>query len=549
MVHINTQFTGLLVQMKEHSLFVTSPVLIPPPETHGPKAVLWAQTDHTFPLDRHSGHAQIPRSLSHHLHLPVVPPRREALFPEDTSVGSCCGCVHVCVAGATTCLWLSHVAPGVGVTNWWLHLPGDHVPVQLLAFPVHPHHKWFCWLLILAAVGTSGSILVIIFWPIFRDDKKEITFAMLTAIMLAAHVACPWLQDVHCVELEKCCITHSPSFQVYFFQTTVHTGSPIPSPPPSPTNDTSLVISAGTRASCSEQRSKFKARKEEPFGIAKGDAMEMAGPPMVNWLFTGQYFQKCVLLNTGFFTEPRKERTLYDARAHDGTHSGMGVVHDPCVHWRQRKKCRAVPESVSPALVKSGDCRRHRTWYQCVSGSVGAVESHTVILVGKLTVYFTDLAIRIRISKVSFGIERKKRAKPCAPLSSSTPTTAFNRYFRVCFQRLEKPGKASHQKLALVNCSMYSCSSVKGASEHNLSLSSKLTAVKCTKQDGTMNRQHQLTSACCAMVLASTAYTFLAPAWAAKNERIPDPQPTSSTTWDTERTRLNTTGAPANYYL
>uniref|UniRef100_A0A8C9W7Z1 Yip1 domain family, member 2 n=1 Tax=Scleropages formosus TaxID=113540 RepID=A0A8C9W7Z1_SCLFO len=117
------------------------------------------------------------------------------------------------------------------------------ITVMLWVIPL----EWFCWLLILAAVGTSGSILVIIFWPIFRDDKKEITFAMLTAIMLAAHVACPWLQDVHCVELEKCCITHSPSFQVYFFQTTVHTGSPIPSPPPSPTNDTSLVISAGTR--------------------------------------------------------------------------------------------------------------------------------------------------------------------------------------------------------------------------------------------------------------------------------------------------------------
>lgn len=41
---------------------------------------------------------------------------------------------------------------------------------------------------------------------------------------------------------------------------------------------------------------------------------------------------------------------------------------------------RQVPESVSPALAKSGDWNRHRTWYQWVSGSVGAVESHTVIL-------------------------------------------------------------------------------------------------------------------------------------------------------------------------
>lgn len=41
---------------------------------------------------------------------------------------------------------------------------------------------------------------------------------------------------------------------------------------------------------------------------------------------------------------------------------------------------RAVPDSVSPALVKRGDCNRQRTWYQWVRGSVGAVDSHTVIL-------------------------------------------------------------------------------------------------------------------------------------------------------------------------
>ena len=40
----------------------------------------------------------------------------------------------------------------------------------------------------------------------------------------------------------------------------------------------------------------------------------------------------------------------------------------------------AVPDSVSPALVKRGDCSRQRTWYQWVRGSVGAVDSQTVIL-------------------------------------------------------------------------------------------------------------------------------------------------------------------------
>lgn len=46
-----------------------------------------------------------------------------------------------------------------------------------------------------------------------------------------------------------------------------------------------------------------------------------------------------------------------------------------------------------------------------------------------------------------------------------------------------------------------------------------------------MNRQRKNciknTSQCCAIDEASTAYTFRAPAWAAKNERIPEPAPTS----------------------
>lgn len=50
--------------------------------------------------------------------------------------------------------------------------------------------------------------------------------------------------------------------------------------------------------------------------------------------------------------------------------------------YRLLATSRAVPDSVSPALVKRGDCSRQRTWYQCVSGSVGAVDSHTVILQG-----------------------------------------------------------------------------------------------------------------------------------------------------------------------
>lgn len=41
-----------------------------------------------------------------------------------------------------------------------------------------------------------------------------------------------------------------------------------------------------------------------------------------------------------------------------------------------------------------------------------------------------------------------------------------------------------------------------------------------------------------AILLASMAYTFLAPAWTAKNDRIPDPAPTSNTTWRNTHTYL-----------
>ncbi len=37
-----------------------------------------------------------------------------------------------------------------------------------------------------------------------------------------------------------------------------------------------------------------------------------------------------------------------------------------------------LPDSTWPCLTGTGRCSRHRTWYQWVSGSVGAVDSQTV---------------------------------------------------------------------------------------------------------------------------------------------------------------------------
>ena len=38
------------------------------------------------------------------------------------------------------------------------------------------------------------------------------------------------------------------------------------------------------------------------------------------------------------------------------------------------------PTSVSLHRANTGSCSKHRTWYQCVSGCVGAVDNHTVDL-------------------------------------------------------------------------------------------------------------------------------------------------------------------------
>ena len=55
-----------------------------------------------------------------------------------------------------------------------------------------------------------------------------------------------------------------------------------------------------------------------------------------------------------------------------------------------------------------------------------------------------------------------------------------------------------------------------------------------------------------AMLLASMAYTFLAPAWMAKKDRMPEPAPTSNTTWKynkQEKGRIAFKGAWLRVYL
>ncbi|XP_048847693.1 protein YIPF2 isoform X1 [Brienomyrus brachyistius] len=84
--------------------------------------------------------------------------------------------------------------------------------------------NWLQWLLIVVATAISGSLLVVTFWPIVRDDTKLTAFATVIAIVL-----------LHGLLAVGC--------KIYFFQTVV---TPAPSPstaPPLTQNHMTLLTS------------------------------------------------------------------------------------------------------------------------------------------------------------------------------------------------------------------------------------------------------------------------------------------------------------------
>lgn len=101
--------------------------------------------------------------------------------------------------------------------------------------------EWLRWTLILVAILISGSVLVLTFWPVVRDDTKVMAVATIAAI-----VALHTLLAIGCKVSELAmrqlftfdnnqklnCLFFlfffSLSFQLYFFQTATH----IPAPPP-----------------------------------------------------------------------------------------------------------------------------------------------------------------------------------------------------------------------------------------------------------------------------------------------------------------------------
>ncbi|MEQ2221864.1 hypothetical protein ILYODFUR_020028 [Ilyodon furcidens] len=81
-------------------------------------------------------------------------------------------------------------------------------------------YDWLQWTLIVVAMVISGSVLVLTFWPVVRDDTKVTAVATVVTIVV-----------LHTLLAVGC--------KLYFFQTTVHT------PPPttiSPLIHTTLVV-------------------------------------------------------------------------------------------------------------------------------------------------------------------------------------------------------------------------------------------------------------------------------------------------------------------
>ncbi|XP_067334026.1 protein YIPF2 isoform X2 [Channa argus] len=72
--------------------------------------------------------------------------------------------------------------------------------------------EWLRWTLIVIAMVISGSVLVLTFWPVVRDDTKVMAVATLVTILV-----------LHMLLAIGC--------KMYFFQTSVHEPTPVPTVP------------------------------------------------------------------------------------------------------------------------------------------------------------------------------------------------------------------------------------------------------------------------------------------------------------------------------
>ncbi|NP_001297839.1 Yip1 domain family, member 2 [Esox lucius] len=82
--------------------------------------------------------------------------------------------------------------------------------------------EWLQWLLIVVAMVISGSVLVLTFWPVVRDDTKVTAFGTVATILV-----------LHALLAIGC--------KMYFFQTATHTITPEPVPTRS-LNHTTVIL-------------------------------------------------------------------------------------------------------------------------------------------------------------------------------------------------------------------------------------------------------------------------------------------------------------------
>lgn len=135
------------------------------------------------------------------------------------------GHLPVRLAGARGFVGIPDLAAGERAADGRLHLPGDRVRLRLLPLHLHPHlgesgpspgvsrflsppaaehppllstppfsphfqvlwiipFDWLRWALILVAIVISGSVLVLTFWPVVRDDTKVAAVATVATIVV-----------------------------------------------------------------------------------------------------------------------------------------------------------------------------------------------------------------------------------------------------------------------------------------------------------------------------------------------------------------------------
>ncbi|XP_013880919.1 protein YIPF2 [Austrofundulus limnaeus] len=102
--------------------------------------------------------------------------------------------------------------------------------------------EWLQWALIVVAMVISGSVLVLTFWPVVRDDSKVMAVGtVMTILVLHALLAIGCKLYFFQTPVQTPSSPLTPTAPLYFFQTPVQTPSS-PLTPTAPVNYTNLTV-------------------------------------------------------------------------------------------------------------------------------------------------------------------------------------------------------------------------------------------------------------------------------------------------------------------